>query len=184
MRLAHEIRETHRRWYELPGTGRHELRDVEHFAPRRSSLRHRVIAMNLALHVGRFLRDHPLGTVFVAPVDVELSEVEVTSPDLALVMASRRGVVTGESVCGVPDLVVEIVSEGSRRSTEVHRKLLYARFGVREYWVVEPEMETVRALRLGDGGSLDGPVLSREAGDRLTTPLLPGLEIPLAELFS
>jgi Uma2 family endonuclease len=60
-------------------------------------------------------------------------------------------------------LVVEIVSEGSRRSTEVHRKQLYARFGVREYWVVDPELETVRALRLGDGGSLDGPVLPRRA---------------------
>lgn len=184
MRAAHETLKTHSRWPGRPERRRHELRDVEHFLPCRPNLRHRVLAMNLALHVGRFLRDHPLGTAYVAPVDVELSEVELASPDLALVMGPRRGVVPGGIVYGAPDLVVEIVSDGSRRRAHASRRQLYARFGVRELWVVDPEVETVHTLRLDGGGSLSGPVLSREAGDRLTTPLLPGLEIPLAELFS
>jgi Uma2 family endonuclease len=150
----------------------------------RPGLRHRVLAMNLAFHLGRFLRDHPLGTVYVAPVDVELSDVETASPDLALVVGPRRGVVPGGIVCGVPDLVVEIVSDGSRRRAEARGRQLYARFGVRELWVVDPELETVRVLRPGGDGALMGPVLSREGGDRLTTPLLPGMEIRLEDLFS
>jgi len=184
MRAANLVNEAHGRRRVLRDAVRHELRDVEHFMAPRPGLRHRVLAMNLALHLGRFLRDHPVGTVYVAPVDVELSEVETTSPDLALVVGPRRGVVPGGIVCGVPDLVVEIVSDGSRRRAEARGRQLYARFGVRELWVVDPELETVQTLRLVSDGSLSGPVLSREGGDRLTTPLLPGLGIPLAELFS
>ena len=85
MRREHETRVGRGRWPMPADPTRHELHDVEHLAPRRPSLRHRVVAMNLALQVGRFLRDHPVGTVYVAPVDVELSEVEVAESGLVKV---------------------------------------------------------------------------------------------------
>jgi Uma2 family endonuclease len=183
MRAAHEVK-TFRESFGLAEPGRRqELFDLEHFLAPRPSARHRLTTARLAQRIGRFLREVPLGTVRAAPVDLELSELEVVEPDLVLVGPGRPCRVTAACVAGVPDLVVEVVSEYSRRRDEVVRRALYARYGVGEYWVVDPELETVRTLRLEGGVYGPGRLLSREAGDLLTTALLPGFELPLAELF-
>jgi Uma2 family endonuclease len=87
-------------------------------------------------------------------------------------------------VAGAPDLVVEILSGSTRRRDEVAKRKLYARFGVREYWLVDPKTETVHVVRPAADPGRGAPPLSRTAGDRLTTDLLPGLEISLADVFA
>jgi Uma2 family endonuclease len=86
-------------------------------------------------------------------------------------------------VQGVPELVVEIASPGTRKRDETIKRRLYEREGVSEYWVVDPETEAVRVYRR-EGDVFARPVeLSRERGDVLTTTLLAGLELPLDRIF-
>ena len=81
-------------------------------------------------------------------------------------------------------MVVEVLSESTRRTDEIRKRKLYESVDVLEYWIVDPEIETVKVYRKA-GDRFDRPIeLSSEAGDVLTTPLLPGFKAPLARLFA
>jgi Uma2 family endonuclease len=90
---------------------------------------------------------------------------------------------SSEHVRGVPELVIEIGSPGTRKRDETVKRRLYERTGVSEYWVVDPEIDTIRVYRREADGFARVVERSAEAGDVLTTPLLPGLEIPLSRVF-
>lgn len=124
-----------------------------------------------------------LGLVLPAPVDVVLSEHDVVEPDLVFISRERRDRITEANIQGAPDLVVEVL-ESTRRRDEITKRHLYERHGVREYWLVDPELETVKVWRAGERGFERRAELSLERGDSLTTPVIPGLELPLSRLFS
>ncbi len=79
--------------------------------------------------------------------------------------------------------MVEIISETSRKTDKTIKRKLYAGHGVREYWIVDPELETVEVYRMSDRGYVRAAELSREAGHTLETPLLPGFQLKLSDIF-
>src|SRR5262245_19438152 len=164
---------------------RHELIDGEHYVTPSPNLRHQRILGELYLVIGAYLKEHPIGEVFFAPLDVVISQFDVVEPDLLFVSRERAAqVLVPEHVRGVPDLVVEVASKGTRKRDETIKRALYERAGVTEYWVVDPKRDVVRVYRKGDGG-FDRPIeLRRDAADTLTTTLLPGLEMSLDAIFS
>ncbi len=164
---------------------RHELIDGEHFVTPAPTRTHQTIVMNLGGHLWQYLRQHPLGSVFNVSLDVILSEHDVVQPDL--LYSSREREATFEPsrwVKGAPNLVVEVASPSTRRRDETLKRHLYERYGVDEYWLVDPEAETILVLRLAGDTYREAVRLSAESGDGLTTPLLPGLELGLSELFA
>jgi len=169
----------------FPDDGRrHEIIDGEHYVTPSPNLRHQRIAGNLYWVIRAHLEEHPVGEIFFAPLDVVFSHFDVVEPDLLYVSRARAAlVVTKLNLRGAPDLVIEIASPGTRRRDETIKRRLYERSGVAEYWIVDPQVDVVRVHRR-EGGSFARVVeLSRERGDRLTTPLLPGLELALADIF-
>ena len=140
-------------------------------------------------HIGFFaglcFAAHPIGRVYFAPLDVLFSNFDVVEPDLLYVSNDRAGTLaTGKHVKGAPDLVIEIGSPSTRTRDETIKHRLYERFAVSEYWVVDPETDVVRVYRNGEDGFSRPIELRRDAGDTLTTELLPGLAIPLDVIFS
>ena len=163
---------------------RHELIDGEHYVTPSPNRKHQKVLGNLHLLIGNWLEQHPIGQVYFAPFDVIFSMFDVVEPDL-LYMSNERAarVLTDANVKGAPELVVEIGSEGTRGRDETIKRRLYERAGVSEYWVVDPEIDVVRVYRRGTDGFKRPIELTAEDNDVLTTPLLPGLSLPLARIF-
>jgi Uma2 family endonuclease len=163
---------------------RHELIDGEHYVTPSPNRKHQRISGNLYLLIGMWLEDHPIGQIYYAPFDVILSMFDVVEPDL-LYMSNERAakVLTDANVKGAPELVIEIGSEGTRKRDETIKRRLYERSGVSEYWVVDPEIDVIRVYRRDAKGFGRPHELRADAGDTLTTPLLPGLSLPLSRAF-
>lgn len=163
---------------------RHELIDGEHYVTPSPNTKHQGVSGNLYLLIGSWLEVHPIGRIFYAPLDVVFSNFDVVEPDLLYFSNERASeVLTPQHVRGAPEIVVEIASPGTRRRDETIKRRLYERAGVSEYWIVDPEVDAIRIYRRGQETFGRVVELSRETDDVLTTPLLPGLEMPLARIF-
>ena len=101
-------------------------------------------------------------------------------PDIVIILNERRHIVGRSRVEGAPDIVIEILSTDRNRDL-IRKRQIYAEAGVLEYWPIDPRHDTVTRLELRDGAYVERAVLT--AADTLTTPLLPGLAIPLARIF-
>jgi Uma2 family endonuclease len=163
---------------------RHELIDGEHYVTPSPASKHQRIVWNLNGLLYIYLQAHPVGKAFGAPFDVVFSQFDVVEPDLLFVSAERAGkLLTEKNIQGAPDLVVEIGSPSTRKRDETIKRRLYERFGVMEYWVIDPELDTIKVYRRVGDRHERAAELSLEANDTLTSPLLPGLELPLSKIF-
>jgi Uma2 family endonuclease len=163
---------------------RHELIDGEHFVTPSPNLSHQTIVGNIHGLLWTHLGAHGGGRALVAPFDVVFSNFDVVEPDVLFVSDERAArIMTAKNVQGAPDLVVEVGSPGTRRRDEKLKQQLYERFGVSEYWVVDPELELIKVYRAIEGRYVRVHELTHEQDDILTTPLIPGLELPLARIF-
>jgi Uma2 family endonuclease len=164
---------------------RHEIIDGEHFVTPSPNTRHQVLVGRLYFAIELFLRQHPgLGRVFVAPFDVVFTRWDVVAPDLLFIAGDQAEILTDKNVQGAPALVVEILSPGTRNTDEQIKRRLFERAGVREYWLVDPELDVVKVFRRkADGAFPRDAEFSHEAHDVLTTALMPGLAIPLDDLL-
>jgi Uma2 family endonuclease len=161
---------------------RHELIDGEHYVTPSPKLRHQEIVGRLHLAIGNYLAEHPIGRVFLSPLDVIISQFDVVEPDL-LYVSNERAELLRDFVHGAPDLVIEVASESTRKRDETIKRALNERAGVREYWVVDPEIDVVRVYRRTGERFGRAIELSREAGDVLATTVLPALEFRLDDIF-
>jgi len=164
---------------------RHELIDGEHYVTPSPNEGHQRISGNLHYAIRTWLAAHPIGRIYYAPFDVVFSDFDVVEPDLLYLSHERAArALTPMHVRGVPELVVEITSKGTRKRDETIKRHLYERCGVCEYWVVDPAIEVVRVYRLTEAGFARPVEHSREAGDVVTTPLLPDFALPLSSVFA
>lgn len=162
---------------------RHELIDGEHVVTPAPTPKHQFILSNLHLALGRLVTEQNLGRVAFSPFDIVLSNFDVVQPDLFFLSHDRMHLLRDNRLDGMPDLAVEVLSESTRKRDEVLKRHLYEQHGALEYWVIDPELETVKIYRREGDGFGEKTELSIEAGDRLTSPLLPGFEMDLEQLF-
>src|SRR5271157_788448 len=157
----------------LPDDGkRREIIEGELFVTPSPQTPHQRVVIRLSAHLWQFVDSHKLGEVFGAPFDVVFSEFDVVEPDLIYISNARANVLTNRNVQGAPDLVVEVLSEGTARVDCSIKLKLYAKFGVQEYWILDPEGPSAEIYRRGEKG-LD-PVAKLSAADVLTSPMFPG----------
>ena len=144
---------------------------------------HQFLMRHIGIHLEAFLDDFDIPPYEVHhDITTILSEglQRAVEPDLVIILAGRDDVGGRIYVEGVPDIVVEILSSDRNHDLRFKRRI-YAEAGVPEYWIFDPVNDTVLPLELRGGGYIERPTLS--AADTLTTPLLPGLSIPLADIF-
>ncbi|HKY19632.1 MAG TPA: Uma2 family endonuclease [Vicinamibacterales bacterium] len=163
---------------------RHELIDGEHYVTPTPIRKHQAIVTNLSGLIWSYLQQHPIGRVYGAPLDVILSNHDVVEPDLLYISNDRaQRLEPSPWVKGAPDLTVEVGSPSTRRRDETIKKRIYERFGVQEYWIVDPDIDSIKVFRRINDRYERVAELFLENDDVLTTPLLPGLELKLAKIF-
>ncbi len=162
---------------------RHELIDGDHYVTPSPRTKHQKVSLNVSSHVHAYLQTTKAGEVLCAPMDVVLSDLDVIQPDILFITKKRELIITEKNIQGAPDLVVEILSDSSRKTDEIIKRKLYERYQIHEYWIIDPEIETVKIYRLSDQGYTRTAELSLESNSTLTTPLLPEWELPLQQLF-
>ena len=181
-----DVRLTYDDFLRFPDDGkRHELIDGVHYVTPSPRLRHQDLVGRLHFEFLLYLREHPeAGRVFMAPVDVVMSFHDIVVPDLIFIAGDQTGIMTEANIQGAPALVVEVLSKRTRKRDVQIKRRLFEQRGVREYWLVDPELDTVQVLRLSPERRLVRvEELTAEDGGTLTTPLLPGCGIDVRTLF-
>ena len=159
---------------------RHEIIDGRLFVTPAPIPYHQDVSRNIFDPLHSFVRARRLGKVYYAPVDVRLTPDNVVNPDIVFIARDRLHIVGPKTIDAAPDLIVEILSPGTRRRDLTVKRDLYARFGVREYWIVDPDSRTVEVFELvGDAYRLV-PLLD---GSVIQSRVLPDLRITLEMVF-
>lgn len=163
---------------------RHEIIDGEHFVNPSPNTRHQQVARAIFRALDGFVHPRRLGEVFFAPYDTVLSDIDVVQPDVLYISNARMRLMTKANLRGAPDLAVEVLSEWNRRNDEILKKKRYELFGVDEYWIADPELESVKIYRRSGDVFAPAEIISTETGGTITTALLPSFEFPIADVFA
>jgi Uma2 family endonuclease len=175
------VRFNYHDYVQLPEDKRYEILDGDLFMVPAPGIKHQSVSLNLTMALFQHIRDYRLGRLLEAPCDVILSNEDIVQPDILFIKSDRCGIVGELNIQGAPDLVIEILSPGTReKDLEIKRKI-YARFGVQEYWIVDPAAETVEVLTRSALGY--APAGTYGKSDGLSSPLLPDFKLPLIEIF-
>ena len=128
-----------------------------------------------------FSDDNGLGKVFFSPFDVVLSDTDVVQPDLLFVSNERAHIRTPANVQGAPDLVVEILSPSSSNRDWREKFDLYAKHGVKEYWIIDPINRIIWLMRLRRGALEIAGTYGE--GDTVSSTALAGFSVKVDDLF-
>ena len=161
--------------------GRYELVNGELLMTPSPIPNHQRISGKLEFVVRKFVTENNLGEVFYAPCDVYLDDENVVQPDILFISKDRLNIIGDKNIQSAPNLVIEIISENSVYRDMVQKKRLYARFGVKEYWIVIPEEKEVEVYILKDEAYQLYKTYTKV--DILESPSLKGLKIGLKEIF-
>ncbi len=146
------------------------------------NMKHQRVLSRLDRRLGNFTEEHELGNVYVAPCDVVLSDTDVVQPDVLFISRAREHTITDANVRGAPDLVIEILSPSTADQDLGYKHDLYGRYGVLEYWIVNPMAETIAVHRQREGRLELADTFGRR--DTLRTGLLEGLQLELDDIFA
>lgn len=168
-------------YFALPETNRYaELSEGRLIVPPHPTYSHQTALQHVFLKLQAFVEERQLGVVRFAPLPVRLWPGKIREPDLFFI-AREHADRLGEQVCGVPDLVVEILSPGTRLTDRGEKFFEYARAGVREYWMVDPEEQAVEVYLLKEGAyTLLG---KHGSGETARSEVLKGFQLVVDEVF-
>jgi Uma2 family endonuclease len=124
----------------------------------------------------------PDGEVFPSPIGVYFDDLNIPEPDLVWVAENSRCVVTEKQLEGSPDLIVEIFSPGTATRDKREKYQLYQRYGVSEYWMVDPIGQYVEVCVWKDGKFEQQGVYG--ADDSFNSPVLGGKTVSLKGIFA
>lgn len=143
--------------------------------------RHQHILLELAILFKAFLSVKDMGELAVAPRDVYLSPQETYQPDILFIARERLEISAEDKVNGAPDLVVEILSPSTAYYDLKKKFKAYEKYGVKEYWIVDPEDQSIEIFVLVEG-KFKLAVREERTGE-VASIQLQGLSIELANLF-
>ncbi|MHC9542355.1 MAG: Uma2 family endonuclease [Vulcanimicrobiota bacterium] len=143
---------------------------------------HQKVSRNLEFILFSHIKQSNCGELFDAPMDVILDESTVVQPDKIFILKEHLHILSKRGVDGAPDLLVEILSPATAKYDRISKKQLYARYGVRWFWIVDPDERKVEEYeREGESYNL---ITARSEKDSFTPGIFPELTIELSEVWA
>lgn len=127
-----------------------------------------------------FVLTHDLGVIRFAPLPVRLWPGKIREPDILFVSHAHADRI-GEQAYGPPDLVVEVISPGTQRVDRGKKFVEYARAGIGEYWLVDPQAKTIEVFVLQDGAYT--LLVKAGSGEKARSQLLNGFEVAVVDVI-
>ena len=143
--------------------------------------RHQEIVGKLHVLLAVYVQNNSLGKVYVAPLDAIFDPYTVLQPDILYVSRERVPEIVKERIEGAPDLVVEVLSPSTFYNDLRRKMAVYSQFGVQEYWIVDPEMQTFE-LYSRQGSELRS-AMKFSSSETFESPLLPGFRFAVNSIF-
>ncbi|MBN1875356.1 MAG: Uma2 family endonuclease [Anaerolineae bacterium] len=141
---------------------------------------HQEISINLVARLHQFVRTHQLGKVYDAPIDVILADLaSPVQPDILFIAQERLDIVQEKFIEGAPDLIVEILSPSNWLDDRRDKYEVYEAAGVREYWIVDPDICSVEVFVLHEDHYAQ--VGRYAAGDVVRAHVVHGFEIAVSD---
>jgi Uma2 family endonuclease len=169
-------------YFKLPDTNRIvELSHGEVFIMPPPSFTHQKVLDNLYSALKAFVNQNNLGVTAFAPLAVRLWPGKIREPDILFYRQAHSERI-GELISGPPDLVVEVLSPGTRKTDRHDKFYEYAQANIAEYWIVDPEAESVEVFILDDG--VFSLLVKAGLGEKAYSQLLSGFEIACAAVFA
>lgn len=167
---------------EVPETNQpHELWDGVLTMSPTPSFHHQEIVFRFQRALHDWVTPRNLGKVVSAPIDMVLSPHRAVQPDVAFISTERLGIIQ-RVIRGPADLVAEVVSLQGRNRDRIEKRDLYEQHGVKEYWIIDPESQTVDVLALVNARY--EPVDRGRLTDTAASRLLPGFELSIRALLA
>jgi Uma2 family endonuclease len=113
---------------------------------------HQIISGNLNEKIRVFVKEKSAGLVLYSPIDVYLDDENVFQPDIVFISKHRQDIVKDDGIHGVPDMVIEILFPSTAYYDMKKKYRIYEKFGMKEYWIVDPEMKNVELFSLSEQG--------------------------------
>ena len=179
--LIEKKKYTYEDYLKTPDDKRYELIEGELLMTPSPITNHQRISGRIEFELRKFVSENDLGEVFDAPYDVYLDDENVVQPDIMFISKERSKIIGEKNLQGAPDLVVEILSESTAYRDLIQKKKLYAKFGVKEYWIVVPEEKTIDIYSLKDKSYLLYKSYGKDA--TLESTSLRGFRIELKGIF-
>lgn len=179
LRSLHKL--SYREYQYFPDDGyRHEIIDGDHYMSPAPSTKHQTVSRHLHFQLYSQLELTGRGKVFYAPTDVELTEHDIVQPDLIVILEENKQIIKPKRIRGIPDCCIEIVSESNPQHDRVLKLEMYQRAGVPEYWIVDPEEETIEVYLLRDA---QGYTRSTAAEAFLSLRAVPDVRVAIAQIW-
>lgn len=178
--LAPHEKATYEHYCLVPEGDRRELIEGELLVTPAPSEKHQRYSGNIEFEFRKYLEESPAGALYHAPFDVILDNHNVVQPDIVFILAEHRDRIVPEGLRGAPDLVIELLSPSTSSRDLVYKRHIYHRFKVPEYWIVDPEKDTLTVLKWNEKEYAD---TRYESSAVIESPLLPGFKFDLARVF-
>jgi len=161
---------------------RKEIIEGELFMSPAPSIIHQRILRKLSFIINEYVNKNDLGEIFFAPCDIIFSNINIVQPDLIFISKENYQILTDLNIQGAPDLLVEILSPSTKENDRIFKKHIYEKFGVKEYWIVDPESETVEIWEMKN--TKFQLAVKASKNQLIKSQLLEGLQINLSEIFN
>jgi len=143
---------------------------------------HQIISGNIFVKMKDVVKEKNSGAVLYSPIDIYLDDENVFQPDIVFIAKQSRDLIKDDGIHGAPDLVIEILSPSTAYYDLKKKFKIYEKFGVKEYWIVDPEMKSVELFSLTEQGKFLLNISLSEQGT-VKSGILNGFEITLEEIF-